>query len=255
MSGDGKDFPVNLAFSLVLHFLVFAGVFLTPSLTRHQFHVPVAYEVKLVELPRTGKVAGPSKGAPAKASSPGALTKPPPSAPPAKSKVSSGKPEARPAPPQATAPPQKEKVTPGSTAPAEPTPAPHIAQAPISAVQPASPGRTGSPGIVTESGVTTEKADPALGYYLAAVQAKVSGRWIEPSLYLNPGQEARVVLTFTVLRSGLVRDIRVLNPSESVFLDQSALRAVQESVPLPPFPPLFPEETLAVRFHFEMRGE
>jgi hypothetical protein len=32
MNGEGKDFAVNVAFSLVLHFLVFAGVFLTPSL-------------------------------------------------------------------------------------------------------------------------------------------------------------------------------------------------------------------------------
>lgn len=258
MNGEGKDFTVNLAFSLVLHFLVFAGVFLTPSLHRQQFHVPVAYEVKLVELPGAQRTTGPRKAAPAKASSPKVSTQLSPSTPPAKEKVSSGKPEARPAPPQAMTLPGKEKkkkVTPKSPAPAESTPAPQIAQAAVPAVQSALPGRGGSPGVVSESGVTTEKADPTLGYYLAAIQAKVSSRWIEPSLYLNPGHEERVVLGFTVLRSGLVRDIRVLNPSASVFLDQSALRAVQEAVPLPPFPPLFAEETLAVRFHFEMRGE
>ena len=255
MNGEGKDLTVNLAFSLVLHFLVFAGVFLTPSLHRRQFHVPVAYEVKLVELPGTQRTTGPRKAAPAKVSSPKVSTQLAPSTPPAKGKVSAAKPEPRPAPPQGSARPGKEKVTPTSPAPAQSAPAPQIAQAAVPAVQPASPGRGGSPGIVSESGVTTEKADATLGYYLTAIQAKVSSRWIEPSLYLNPGQEERVVLGFTVLRSGLVRDIRVLNPSESVFLDQSALRAVQEAVPLPPFPPLFPEETLAVRFHFEMRGE
>jgi TonB family protein len=94
-----------------------------------------------------------------------------------------------------------------------------------------------------------------LSYYLAAIQAKVSSRWIEPSVTLNRGQVESVTLGFTVLRSGLVRDIHVLGPSKSVFLDQSALRAVQEAVPLPPFPPLFSEEKLLVRFHFEMRGE
>lgn len=94
-----------------------------------------------------------------------------------------------------------------------------------------------------------------MSYYLTAIQAKVSSRWIEPSLTLNRGQVESVTLGFMVLRSGLVRDIHVLGPSKSVFLDQSALRAVQEAVPLPPFPPLFPEETLLVRFHFEMRGE
>lgn len=255
MNGEGKDLTVNLAFSLVLHFLVFAGVFLTPSLHRQQFHVPVAYEVKLVELPGTQRTTGLRTAAPAKVSSPKVSTQLAPSTPPAKGKVSGAKPEPRPAPSQGSARPGKEKVTPESPAPAQSAPAPQIAQAAVPAVQPTSPGRGGSPGIASESGVTTEKADPTLGYYLTAIQAKVSSRWIEPSLYLNPGQEERVVLGFTVLRSGLVRDIRVLNPSESVFLDQSALRAVQEAVPLPPFPPLFPEETLAVRFHFEMRGE
>jgi TonB family protein len=72
---------------------------------------------------------------------------------------------------------------------------------------------------------------------------------------LKLGQAERTTLGFTVLRSGLVRDIRVLTASGNVFLDQSALRAVQEAVPLPPFPPLFAEETLLVRFHFEMRGQ
>lgn len=108
---------------------------------------------------------------------------------------------------------------------------------------------------MAESSVSTDKADPYLSYYLAAIQAKVSSRWIEPVLNLQPGQMERVTVSFTVLRSGLVRDIQVLTPSKNVFLDRSALRAVQEAVPLPPFPPLFPEETLLVRFHFEMRGQ
>ncbi|MFQ5882555.1 MAG: energy transducer TonB [Candidatus Methylomirabilales bacterium] len=109
--------------------------------------------------------------------------------------------------------------------------------------------------MVSESSVSTDRTDPYLSYYLAAIQAKVSSRWVEPSLGLKPGQLKRVTLGFTVLRSGLVLDIQVLTPSENVFLDQSALRAVQEAVPLPPFPPLFVEETLLVRFHFEMRGQ
>ncbi len=109
--------------------------------------------------------------------------------------------------------------------------------------------------MVSESSVSTDRPDPSLSYYLAAIQAKVSSRWIEPSLALTPGEVERVTLGFTVLRPGVVRDIHVLAPSGNVFLDQSALRAVQEAVPLPPFPPLFPEEKLLVRFHFEMRGQ
>lgn len=244
MNGEGKDFAVNVAFSLVLHFLVFAGVFLTPSLYRQRFHVPVAYEVKLVELPGARRATPSRKKAP-----PVKKVKPP------KRKASRAKPQIRPAPPQALALPGKRKVTRKSPQAPKPTPPPQIAQAAVPTVLPPSRSLGGPPGVVSESSVTTEKDDPSLSYYLAAIQAKVSSRWIEPSLTLNRGQVESVTLGFTVLRSGLVRDIQVLGPSKSGFLDISALRAVQEAVPLPPFPPLFPEETLLVRFHFEMRGE
>jgi TonB family protein len=130
-----------------------------------------------------------------------------------------------------------------------------VVQAPVPAAVPTGSAGTGTPGIVAESSVSTEKADPSLSYYLAAIQAKVSGRWVEPSVGLAAGQVERVTVGFTVVRSGLVRDIQLVSVSRNVFLDQSALRAVQEAVPLPPFPPLYSEETIAVRFHFEMRGQ
>lgn len=256
MSGEGKDFAVNLAFSLVLHFLVFAGVFLTPSLYRQRFHVPVAYEVKLVELPGIRRTTPSRKKAPAvNSKSPKASTQVTRSTSSPKTKASKVKPQAPPAAPEELALPGKRKVTRQFPKAPEHTPPPQIAQAAVPTVLPASPSRGGPTGVVSESSVSTEKADPFLSYYLAAIQAKVSSRWIEPSLSLNPDQVERVTLSFIVVRSGLVRDIQVLDPSESVFLDQSALRAVQEAVPLPPFPPLFPEETLQVRFHFEMRGK
>lgn len=256
MSGEEKDFAVNVAFSLVLHFLIFAGVFLTPSLYRQRFTVPVAYEVKLVELPGARKTTPSRKKAPAvKVKSQKASTQVTPFRPPPKTKASKPKIQAAPTRPDALTLPGKRKVIPKPPKAPKPTTPPQIAQAAVPTVLPAPPRRGGAPGVVSESSVSTAKADPTLSYYLAAIQAKVSSRWIEPSLSLNTGQVERVTLRFTVLRSGLVRDIQVLDPSDSVFLDQSALRAVQEAVPLPPFPPLFPEETLQVRFHFEMRGE
>ncbi len=259
MSGEGRDFAINLALSLVLHFLVFAGVFLTPSLYTHQFQVPVAYKVTLVELPGTRR-ATPSR------TQASAVKPEPPKAPvqvapkeeaKAKTKTSSAKPSS----PEKLALPKKGKAAPKR--PKASTPAATkssstpqaVAKAPAASAVSAGPGNGGLPGVVSESAVSTENADPSLSYYLAAIQAKVSGRWVEPSLGLKLGQAERVTLGFTVLRSGLVRDIQVLTPSGNVFLDQSALRAVQEAVPLPPFPPLFAEETLLVRFHFEMRGQ
>lgn len=254
MSGEEREFATNVALSLVLHFFVFAGVFLTPSLYSQQFQVPVAYKVTLVELPGARRATPSREAGPAvKPQSPKASAQ---VTPEPKAKTSTAKPSS----PEKLALPGKRKTArkrPKASEPAatESSPTrPKVAEAPVpSAV--AATGDGGLPGIVSESSVSTENADPSLSYYLAAIQAKVSGRWVEPPLGLKLGQAERVTLGFTVLRSGLVRDIRVLNASGNVFLDQSALRAVQEAVPLPPFPPLFAEETLLVRFHFEMRGQ
>jgi len=262
MSGEEKEFAVNLVLSLVLHFLIFAGVFLTPSLYNQQFRMPVAYKVALVELPGAQRVTPSRKSVSAATpKSPKASTQVTPTKSKPKAKASKVKPRVSPSSPDTLALPKKRKAarksrtTTGSAATrSSPTP-PKVAQAPLPSAVPAGTGNGGIPGVVSENSVSTENADPSLSYYLAAVQAKVSGRWIEPSLGLTLGQVERVTLGFTVLRSGLVRDIRVLTPSANIFLDQSALRAVQEAVPLPPFPPLFAEETLLVRFHFEMRGE
>lgn len=253
MDWEGREFAVNVVFSLVLHFLIFAGVFLTPSLYAQRFHGPVAYEVNLVELP------GARRGTPTrktvKRRSPRASPQvaPPRSAP--KTAASKVKPKAA---PEALTLPGKKKVAKrqlrGSQARSVAPPRP-IPQAAAPIAVPARPRDGERAGVVSESSVSTDRADPSLSYYLTAIQAKVSSRWIEPSLSLGQGEVERVTLGFTVLRSGLVRDIDVLGPSGNVFLDQSAMRAVQEAVPLPPFPPLFREETLVVRFHFEMRGE
>jgi len=259
MSGEGREFAVNLTLSLVLHFLVFAGVFLTPSLYTQQFQAPVAYKVTLVELPGTRR-ATPSQ-TPASAVMPEPPKAPAQVAPKQKAKPPEKTSSAKPSAPEKLALPKKKKGTHkppkrSAAAATESSSGPRaVAKAPVSSAAPTGAGDGGLPGVVAESSVSTENADPSLSYYLTAIQAKVSSRWVEPSLGLALGHAERVTLGFTVLRSGLVRDIRVLTPSGNVFLDQSALRAVQEAVPLPPFPPLFAEETLLVRFHFEMRGQ
>jgi TonB family protein len=271
MDGGRRELTVNLAFSLVLHFLVFAGVFLTPSLYAHRFSVPVAYKVTLVHLPGgTQKAPSSPAGKPAvKVEAPQVETpKPPkvetpkdptPAAPPPKVKASEVKPGAPAPSPDTLALPKKQKTAPrpakspeSSGVPSSPA---KVYQAPAQAALPAGPGGGGLGGVVAESGVSADNADPSLSIYLALIQEKVSSRWVEPPLGLPARQVQRVTLGFTVVRSGMVRDIQVLTPSGSIFLDQSALRAVQEAVPLPPFPALFAQETLLVRFHFEMRGE
>ncbi|MFQ5839610.1 MAG: energy transducer TonB [Candidatus Methylomirabilales bacterium] len=286
MALGGRDMAVHVAMSLALHFFVFAGVIFTPALQAERFQVPVAYEVRLVNLPPVRDLPASKPVRPSKA--PQVKAKPVPKPPPPKvevkpappPKVEAPKPEVKaPAPRDQAALTFPTRVSPKPKTP-EPPPAPPIpAAAPPPPAEPAvrppqpiyqaalptpalpapPPAAAAEPGasrgVVSESSVSTESGDPQLGYYLAAVQARIGSRWVEPPLNLGPGQVERVSVSFVVLRNGFVRDIRIVQPSGDEFLDRSALRAVQEAIPLPHFPPLFQRETLVVRFHFVMRGE
>jgi TonB family protein len=60
------------------------------------------------------------------------------------------------------------------------------------------------------------------------------------------------VIRFRVLRSGQVRDLELETSSGSPSLDASALRAVRQSLPLPPFPSELTEPSLDLRYRFVM---
>ena len=60
------------------------------------------------------------------------------------------------------------------------------------------------------------------------------------------------MIRFRVLRSGQVRDLELETSSGNTGLDASALRAVRQSLPLPPFPNLLTEPSLDLRYRFVM---
>jgi protein TonB len=83
-------------------------------------------------------------------------------------------------------------------------------------------------------------------YYRIAMQNKIAANW-------SPGfisGEAICIVYFRIIRSGLVVGARVEESSGIPFYDQTALRAVLESSPLPPLPAQFPEDAVGVHFRF-----
>jgi protein TonB len=83
-------------------------------------------------------------------------------------------------------------------------------------------------------------------YYRIAMQNRIASNW-------SPGfvsGEATCVVYFRIIRSGMVVGARVEKPSGIPYYDQSALRAVLESSPLPPLPAQFPEDAVGVHFRF-----
>jgi TonB family protein len=95
----------------------------------------------------------------------------------------------------------------------------------------------------TDVEATAGSGDPAAATYTAIVSERVRALW-EP-----PGQ-GRVVVNARVLRSRFVRDVVVVRPSGNPLFDMSAVRAIQEAVPYPPFPPLMREEHVDIAFTF-----
>jgi len=108
-------------------------------------------------------------------------------------------------------------------------------------------------GMVAETGVTVGNTDPALAYYFVLIQDKITGNWTPPKM--GQGTTASVNLALRILRSGQVRDLAIDAPSGDRILDDSALRAVRLSTPLPPLPPLFKAETLYLQLRFTFVGE
>jgi TonB family protein len=108
-------------------------------------------------------------------------------------------------------------------------------------------------GTSAETGVTIGNTDPALAYYFVLIQDKITGNWMPPKM--SPGTTAGVSVSLKILRSGQVRNVAVWASSGDRLLDDSAVRAVGLSHPLPPLPPLYKAEMLSLELRFTLVGE
>ena len=90
----------------------------------------------------------------------------------------------------------------------------------------------------------------AIASYLTLVDWKIQQNWVPVGA--GASAETVVVIRFRVLRSGQVRDLELETSSENASVDASALRAVRQSQPLPPFPNLLTEPSLDLRYRFVM---
>jgi TonB family protein len=88
----------------------------------------------------------------------------------------------------------------------------------------------------------------ALGYYLGLVDFKISAKWLDSVDRKETG--LAVVIRFQVFRDGNVQGIEVETSSGDASFDQLALRALRDSLPLPPFPPKLQEPSLNLRYRF-----
>lgn len=241
-----REQSLNLTLSLLLHGVVLAAAMGAPTWgTGPMRQLPVIYNVDLVTLPRQAAPAPPAareaRPAPAPAA-PRAVAPPPPPPAPEEELTLPGRSRPRrdaPPPTVAAQPPPPRPVP-----PAAPVPAPQ-AVVPTPFAAPAAPAGAAPAAAAngTDVEATAGSQDPAAATYTAIISERVRALW-EP-----PGQ-GRVVVNARILRSRYVRDVIVVRASGNPLFDMSAVRAIQEAVPYPPFPPLMREEYVDIAFTF-----
>jgi len=266
-----KELCLDVGLSILLHGLLVALIFLTPRFQIGRYiTVPVSYQVDLVSaMPgsKSGAASAPAS-APASASPAAPAVRPAPaprtSSRPSEELTLPGRQPARKAPatvepslrPPSVTGRETLRPTPGdlrpqapSAAPAPASPSPSAAAAGPATAATAPPGK-GS-GIELAGGEQGEgSGGSALGYYLSLVDYKISTNWVPPGT--GGGRDNVVVIRFRVFPSGTVRDVDLETSSGDAGLDASAMRAIRQSLPLPPFPNLLTEKSLNLRYRFVM---
>lgn len=239
-----RENRVAFIVSLVFHGFLASMIFMAPHLGAHKMiTVPRSYTVNLVSLPpellKKLTIKPGATLAPALPSLKGKESTALKITPPAKIKA-----------PEAIPLETTEKKAP-------PPPSPTV-EAPSPPLTPPSLAKVHSGDYTAWSSVGAVAVDVetfAFTYYLGIVQNKISQNWVPPTGMAKTGRTERATVYFKILRNGQIKDLSIETSSGAFFFDQSALRAVSRSVPLPPLPVGFGEDALGIHFDFELRGE
>lgn len=94
--------------------------------------------------------------------------------------------------------------------------------------------------------VASFDADFPFSYYVEQLQALIGANWLKP----NVPDGTACGVSFTILRTGQVTDVRVEATSGLGFFDRAATRSIYSANPLPPLPPEYPVDRLGVHVTF-----
>ena len=269
--------------SLLLHLGLLVGIIVLPRVFRPSVKFPDVYTVNLVSLP--AGAPGPSTSAPPSekllapappASAPKAASKPvptpPPTRPPLKIKPAIKipvKPITKPAKPKVTSKAQTSAKSSPEETKAEPASKPSDAKdqaatqegkveagggaSATPATGLASGGSGSMPGAQGGGGAggLLDDATFQYGWYLSNMSSIFSRNWTRP-IKPDLAQAMRAVVHFRIQKDGRLADIVLEQSSGDTTLDRSAIRAVQDSNPLPPLPYQYGKDSLGVHFYFDL---
>ena len=91
------------------------------------------------------------------------------------------------------------------------------------------------------------------GAYAALLQQRIAQNWntqdVDPRIHTAPP----VIMNFTILRDGTIRDIRVKTSSGNIALDRSAERALYAVGKVEPLPAGYDRDQAVIEFWFELK--
>lgn len=123
---------------------------------------------------------------------------------------------------------------------------------------PSAPGPS-SPAGISLGGGAGPGGIPSLGssafpydYYRASLVAILQSNWRRPVAPEGLREPVSCRVQFTITKSGIVQDARISVPSGNDALDQSALRAIYDSTPLPPLPIQYRQASVSAEVMFEL---
>jgi protein TonB len=175
--------------------------------------------------------------------------------------------EDKPKPPEPPTPAQKIPQFEKNKRPPPPTTKSKIFEKKTPEPENAVPGRGGSPNLPTGTGSTPGNS-PGLavqgpgggdfasryGWYIDSVKRRIQQNWLQNTIDPNvrATRMAKTSMQFTIARDGSIKDIRILQSSGNLSMDNSGQRALLASSPLPPLPPDYSGSYVNVIFDFDL---
>jgi protein TonB len=129
------------------------------------------------------------------------------------------------------------------------------------------PGRGGPPNLPTGVG-STPGSSPGLaiqgpgggdfasryGWYIESVKRRIQQNWLQNTIDPNvrAAHMAKTTMQFTIMRDGTIKDIKLMQSSGNLSMDNSGQRALLASSPLPALPSDYSGSYVNVTFDFDL---
>jgi protein TonB len=91
------------------------------------------------------------------------------------------------------------------------------------------------------------------GAYAALIRDRVAQKWHADNVDARIRSLPPAIVTFDIQRNGQVRDVRVVQSSGNVLMDNSARRAVMEASPFEPLPAAYSGSSATIEFWFTLK--